>query len=261
MTTLSPPTLCTCPATDPQAIEEALERDGCVVVSDLFPTRMIDQIREDIEAALSRVAWCNTADEGYGATFFGRNTKRLHGVLQYSKQLRDCMLHPLPLHIARQRLGCQPQFSTGEVMAIGPGEVQQALHTDAGSWRKANLPGELLFSMTMALTPFTASNGATVVAPGSHQWAADRKPQDQDFVAAEMDPGSAFFYSGQLLHSGGANQTDQTRVGLYFGYIPFWLQPLENPVVTHPPGFMDTLDEETQKFLGYSPAGFNALLG
>lgn len=251
----------TCTPDDPDAIYQALEEDGGVVVENLFPASVIDPIRAAIDDALTRVPWCNTAEEGYGEEFFGHKTKRLHGVLQYSSQIESCLMHQLPLSMAERWLTHKPQFSTGEVMAIGGGELQQDLHTDAGSWRKAHLPGELLFSMTIALTDFTETNGATVVAPGSHKWPTDHAHTPADFTPAVMTKGSAFFYSGNVLHSGGANRTDETRIGLYLGYIPFWLQPLENAAVTHPPGCLDQLDTDTQNFLGYHPSGFNAILG
>lgn len=253
--------LTTVAADDAQSIHAALDEDGAVVVTDLFKPDVITAVSESICAALEQVPWCNTAEEGYGEAFFGLKTKRLHGVLQYSPHIESCLMHPLTLAEAERWLGHKPQFSTAEVMAIGPGEQRQDLHTDAGSWRRAQLSGELLFSMTIALTDFTAANGATVVAPGSHRWSDNHAYTSDDFVPAEMRTGSALFYSGQTLHSGGANQTDSTRVGLYMGYIPFWLQPLENPVVTHPPGLLDTLAPATQEFLGYHPQGFRALLG
>jgi phytanoyl-CoA dioxygenase PhyH len=259
--TRSKPHLQTISAQQPKDIDHALAQDGAVVVKDLFDTGTIAQISAGINQALEQVPWCNTADEGYGAEFFGQSTKRLHGVLQYCDLIEDCLMHPLTLATAERWLGAKPQFSTGEVMAIGPGERQQDLHTDAGSWHRAQLPGEILFSMTIALTDFTATNGATVVAPGSHKWPADYVHQPEDFIPAEMPQGCALFYTGNLLHSGGNNQTQTTRVGLYFGYIPFWLQPLENPAITHPLELLTHLNPATQEFLGYHPSGFKAILG
>ena len=245
-------------ASTEQLLDE-LELAGAVVIDQLFTGDTIEQLDEDIGAALAGVDWCNTAEEGYGREFFGQTTKRLHGVLNLSTACVDAMMHDVPQQTARAWLGCQPRFSTGEVMAIGPGEVQQAMHTDAASWHKASLTGELLFSMTVALTDFTASNGATVVAPGSHRVA--EQPAPDAFVPAIMRRGSALLYSGHVWHGGGQNRTDKTRVGLYFGYIPFWLAPLENPVTTHKPEILDGLDEQVQEFLSYHPSGFRAVLG
>ncbi len=249
-----------CESSDQAGIHAALSEDGAVVVNGLFEPERIDAVRRAIDAALAPEDWCNSAEEGYGAEFFGRRTKRLHGVLQYSPEIEHCLMHPLPQSTAERWLGCRPHFSTGEVMAIGPGESRQDLHTDGGSWRHAQLPGEVLFSMTVALTTFTEANGATVVAPGSHRWPADRQATDADLTAAEMAPGSVLFYSGNVVHGGGANRTDTTRIGLYLGYIPFWLQPLENAHATHPVGFLDTLDAATQRFVDHHPAGFRAVL-
>ena len=256
-----PDALSSVSAADTDAIFTNLDQDGAVIVTDLFPAEVIDAIAAAIDEALQQVPWCNTAEEGYGADFFGHQTKRLHGILQYSPHIASCLLHPVTLATANRWRGSKPQFSTGEVMAIGPGEHQQDIHTDGASWGRAKLPGEVLFSMTIALTDFTADNGATVLAPGSHRWPADRTYSEADFVPAVMQKGSALFYSGNALHSGGSNHTEQVRVGLYMGYIPFWLQGLENPAVTHPPGFLDTLSADIRDFLGYHPQGFRAVLG
>lgn len=249
-----------CRADDPDGILATLTEHGAVVVEDLFDAGLIDTVSTDIERALAREDWCNTADEGYGAEFFGRRTKRLHGVLQYSPGIERCLMHPVPLATAERWLQCRPHFSTGEVMAIGGDEQRQDLHTDAASWQRAGLTGELLFSMTIALTDFTADNGATVVAPGSHRWPADRQATEEDLIPAAMPRGAALFYSGNVVHGGGANRTGATRVGLYLGYIPFWLQALENAHATHPPGFLDTLEPATQALVDHHPAGFRALL-
>ena len=248
-------------ARDTNAILDTLQEDGAVILQNLFANDLAARLCADIESALHQVAWCNTDREGYGADFFGRKTKRLHGVLQYSELVRDCMLHPLPMSLAESWIGHKPHFSTGEIMAIGPGERQQTLHRDATSWAKSGLPGELLFSMTIALTDFTQENGATVVAPGSHRWPDDYRAPPEAFTSAQMSRGSVLLYSGNVLHSGGANQTARARIGLYLGYIPFWLQPLENPATTHPPGFLDGLDAQTRNFLNHHPGGFSALLG
>jgi len=248
-------------AEDTDSLFDALSEDGALIVTGLFDKIIVDTISVDIEKALAGEPWCNTPDAEDRADFLGRKTKRLHGILQYSPFIEDCLLHPFLLSTAHKWLGYKPQFNTGEVMAIGPGEVRQALHFDAGSWHKADLPGELLFSINLALTDFTAENGATMVAPGSHKWSKDYRYSSADFAPAEMSKGSALIYAGSALHSGGANQTEQTRVGLYLGYVPFWLQAQENTVTSHPPGFLDTLKPETQALLTYRRNGFTSILG
>lgn len=58
-----------------------------------------------------------------------------------------------------------------------------------------------------ALTKTTKENGATVVIPGSHLWGQDRRPLEEEAVAAELEPGDALIFLGNLYHGGGANVT------------------------------------------------------
>ena len=165
-------------------------------------------------------------------------------------------MHPLPLLLAPRVAGAPVIMSTGELMAIGPEETQQRLHRDADSWLRAGLERDFLFSVNMALTDFRKENGATVVVPGSHRWPKDRKAVADEFAYAEMAAGSALVYLGGVLHSGGENVTGETRIGLYFGYIPSWLRPLENPVQTHTPGTLEHLGPDPRNMLGLSEEGF-----
>ena len=84
---------------------------------------------------------------------------------------------------------------------------------------------EPLFSTIWAVTEFTRKNGATQIVPGSHLWKKERQPKPDEIAYAEMKPGSVLFYTGTVLHGGGANQTeDETRVGLFLHYALNWLR-------------------------------------
>ncbi len=77
-----------------------------------------------------------------------------------------------------------------------------------------------------AYTEFTAENGATLVAPGSHLWAHERKPEDHELVQAVMPRGSALLFTGGTLHGGGHNTTtDQFRKTVATAYSMGWLMP------------------------------------
>ena len=250
-------------ADHPDDVLAAIEEDGGVIVTDYLDADLTRRLRSCFETAIAPLPWCNTgkASAGYGDVFFGQKTKRLHGLLQYGPDVEAVLMRPVALDLGRRLLDCERLLmSTGELMAIGPGEVRQALHRDGDSWRSGRFEREILFSVNVALTDFTAANGATVVVPGSHRWPADRRPKEHEIAYAEMAAGSALVYRGGVVHSGGANDTDQTRIGLYLGYIPSWLRPLESPAVTLPDGFMAGLKPEVQEMLGYSPDGFVALL-
>jgi ectoine hydroxylase-related dioxygenase (phytanoyl-CoA dioxygenase family) len=236
----------------------ALTQDGGVIVADYIDSNLQDQLCGEFSDAIAAEPWCNTNESG--PEFFGLKTKRLHGLLKHSAAAQLVLMHPLALSLAPQWLGGACSASTGELMAIGPGEKPQALHRDADSWQRANLPGEVLFSVNVALTEFTVSNGATVVVPGSHLWSRTRKPVEDESTFAEMPAGAALIYSGRVLHGGGGNVTDSTRIGLYWGYIPRWLRPIECFPVTMGTETIGSLPSEVQSMLGYSTGGFETVL-
>ena len=65
-------------------------------------------------------------------------------------------------------------------------------HTDELVWNLVPRPHpELQLASVIALVDFTAENGATRVAPGSHQWDRDRLAEPDEVAVAEMPAGSA----------------------------------------------------------------------
>jgi ectoine hydroxylase-related dioxygenase (phytanoyl-CoA dioxygenase family) len=103
------------------------------------------------------------------------------------------------------------------------------------------------------LDEFTAENGATRFAPGSHLWAPGRQPApDEPLVAATMPPGSVMLYLGSLWHGGGANRTSLPRLGVILEYVVSWLRPQENHCLAVPPDTVRQLPERLQELLGYN---------
>ena len=74
-----------------------------------------------------------------------------------------------------------------------------------------------------------------------------------------MNRGSALLYTGNVLHGGGSNQTDEIRIGLYCGLVLSWLQPLENHLVTNGIEALRNLPEEVRTLCGFSEEGWNVI--
>ncbi len=80
-----------------------------------------------------------------------------------------------------------------------------------------------------ALTDFTEANGATRIIPGTHL--ADHSPttaEPYDSIPAEMPRGSVLVWHGSLWHGGGANTTDERRIGIAMNYCAGWVRQQEN---------------------------------
>ncbi|MCZ6463979.1 MAG: phytanoyl-CoA dioxygenase family protein, partial [Proteobacteria bacterium] len=236
-------------------IMAALEEDGGVIVHDFLEPTQVDELERDFKPHLDAVDWGHS-DGGDSETFFGRQTKRLHGLLARSPRFGDFVTQPLLMamceHFLKPR--CRDfRLSTGELMALGKGQEPQMFHRDADSWMYFPEPRpEILVSVNAALTDFTEENGATRVVPGSHLWPRDRKPAEEEVVSAVMPRRSALLYSGNVLHGGGANRTDEIRIGLYAGFLLSWLRPIENHLVTNGIETLKTAAPRVQRLLDYS---------
>ena len=135
------------------------------------------------------------------AWFFGAHTRHVTGVAAKSPIFVDEILpHPVYLGVCDAVLGpscARYQLNIAHVLDRGPGSEQQFLHRDEAVWVHLPKPHpEVQLASVIALVDFTADNGATRVAPGSHRWPDDRVATDADLVPAEMRAGSAVIYLG-----------------------------------------------------------------
>ena len=109
-----------------------------------------------------------------------------------------------------------------------------------------------MFNCMWALTDFTEENGATRVVPGSQHWDGNRSLADVESTPAEMSAGSVLFYSGSIVHGGGANRSTAPRVGMSITYLLSWLRQEENQYLSCPPEIARDLEPELQQLLGYT---------
>ncbi|MCX4243975.1 phytanoyl-CoA dioxygenase family protein [Paraliomyxa miuraensis] len=239
----------------------ALERDGVAIVEEGIDTERIDALYADLRPQLDAVPWCNVGAKD-DPEFSGRLTKRLRGMVARSPRVGPLLVEPLLLGVCDRFLGPNARdyrLSTGELIAIGAGQVAQPLHRDADSWRHCRPPFPILMSAIVALTDFTPRNGATVVVPGSHRWPRLRRPEAAELERASMPRGSVLLYHGQLLHGGGASDDGELRIGLYLGYIPSWLRPIENQCITSGLDALRAVPPRVQALLDYSDDGWETL--
>ena len=225
---------------------EQLDRDGYVLIEDAIDAEQVDWARRDLESI--------AAGTPFGRDDFeGHNTRRIYALFAKTRSLDALATHPTILSILDHVLG-EYHLSAPAGIEIGPGEREQVLHPDDALYPIPRPHLELVVNIMWPLVDFTEANGATRIIRGSHTW-GDRYPGADDVpVSITMPAGSALVYLGSVWHGGGANNTDQPRLGVVLHYARAWLRQVEQHVLAVPPETMVQLSERLQELLGYNIA-------
>jgi ectoine hydroxylase-related dioxygenase (phytanoyl-CoA dioxygenase family) len=237
----------------PEAVAEVVRGEGAVIVDRLAPPELMDRI--DAELA----PWAARTPTGPDA-FSGHGTRRTGALVARSPSSRELVLHPLALGTTRLVLAHATNFQLHltQSIAIGPDEPAQPLHRDQWAFDFFPFPNgyEVQCNTIWAQTAFTDANGATRVVVGSNRAEDGVAFGPADTQPAEMERGSALFYSGSVYHGGGANQTATTRVGLNITYNVAWLRQEENQYLSVPPEIAATLPVELLRLMGYDRGAY-----
>ncbi|MDY7102947.1 MAG: phytanoyl-CoA dioxygenase family protein [Actinomycetota bacterium] len=240
----------------PEAIIEAIEDAGAVIVEDLVAdgqiTALLDEVRPHVDDADPEMRHVNEALQS-----FFRGVRNVTGLAGKSATFVDAiLLHPVLLAAADAIIGpncASYTLNVGHLMVREPGAPRQWLHRDQNVWSFLPQPHpEVELASVIALDEFTEENGATVVAPGSHRWEPGRAPQEHELVPAEMPAGAGVVYLGSTIHAGGTNRSTRGRAGVHLSYVAGWLRPEENNTLATPPDVARDLPRRAQELIGYA---------
>ena len=231
----------------------ALQQSGSAIVENCVPAALADRVACELQPHFDQYG------HEYYADFEGYKTLRLSEILARSRASADLIGEPFTLRIVDEILlpHCiNYRIGSCTGIEILPGETAQLLHRDDGIYPISIQGMELQVSAMWALEDFTRENGATHVAPGSHQGPSRSVPdRAAHTVQATMPKGSVLLYLGSVLHGGGANRTDAPRMGLINTYALGWLRQEENHYLAIPREIADSYPERIRKLMGYEPHG------
>ena len=230
------------------AIVAAVQQDGAVILDNVLSEGFIAALREETDPYMEHTS--NGEDH-----FAGHHTTRTGGLLVRSEKCRELIEHQTILNPCNEFLApyCERvQLHLTQIIRIRPGETAQTIHRDRWAWGKHLSHLEPQFNTIWAITDFTSENGATQVVPGSTQWPDDQEIQPEQITQAEMKAGSVLVYSGSVFHGGGANTTDQDRIGINITYALGWLRQEENQYLSCPPELAKDLSPTLQGLAGYA---------
>lgn len=236
-----------------EAVLETMDRDGACIVEDLLPASLVEATVAELMPYVERTRYGE--DE-----FAGSKTRRTGALVARSPACRDIVMSAPVLAAANGfllRFSDRIQLNLTQTVFIGPGEGAQELHRDRFGWGDF-IPREIepQFNAMWALTDFTAKNGATRVVPGSQMWPWERKAEPSEVCHAEMAKGSVLLHTGSVIHSGGKNRSDETRMGLNITYSLGWIRQEENQYLSCPPDIARNLPIDLQELLGYTRGNY-----
>jgi ectoine hydroxylase-related dioxygenase (phytanoyl-CoA dioxygenase family) len=243
---------------DPDRVSEhtkRLDEDGYTIVEDAIDTDLVDELAtnlRDLEAFFDV--------QPAGNSFEGAHTLRVYNLLALDRVWERVPVHPSVLPIVEKVLDPGCLISSLSSITILPGEIAQPIHADDQLLPipKPHVP--TVCNSMWALTDFTEANGATRIVPGSHRY--DHSPDyghPYESIAAEMPRGSVLIWHGSLWHGGGANSTDEARVGIAMNYCAGFIRQQENQQLGIPREIAAGFEPRLRELVGYSV--YNALVG
>lgn len=239
---------------------EVLRADGAVIVEGFLDARRLDRLNTELDPLLEQAAPGHD-DEFFNPTvadFFGERVRHVTSIPGKSAAFREEVLaHPVLTAVCDEFLlpNCADyHLNLAHVIDRGPQSEGQWLHRDDEGWTAYLEPSdmEVQVASLIALSDFTADNGATVVVPGSHGWDRSRRASESESCAAEMPAGSALVFLGSTLHAGGGNRTaGEWRRGMQVSYALGWLRTEENHYLATPLDVVRELPPREQELLGF----------
>jgi ectoine hydroxylase-related dioxygenase (phytanoyl-CoA dioxygenase family) len=232
---------------DTRAHVERIARDGYTVLERAIEPALVDELADTL-LRLEHELGAVPAGNG----FEGHRTVRIYNLLAHQRVFERVPVHPALLPIVEGVIGEGCLISSLSSIAIDPGESAQPIHADDQLIPLDKPHAPTVCNSMWALTDFTEANGATRVIPGSHL--ADCSPDygaPYDSIPAEMPRGSVLVWHGSLWHGGGANTTDDRRVGVAMNYCAGWIRQQENQQLGIPRDIAARFSPRLRQLCGY----------
>jgi ectoine hydroxylase-related dioxygenase (phytanoyl-CoA dioxygenase family) len=224
-----------------------IETQGFTLLENVIPMDLV----EALDDALLRLE-SELATEPGRNLFEGHHTIRIYNLLARDPVFQRVPVLPALLPIVEGVLDPGVLISSLSSISIDPGEVAQPIHVDDALIKLPRPHPAVVCNSMWALTDFTEENGATRIVPGSHRF--ESKPEygsHPESIPAEMPKGSILVWNGSLWHGGGANRSEQRRVGIAMNYCAGFLRQQENQQLGIPLALAETFAPRLQELAGF----------
>jgi ectoine hydroxylase-related dioxygenase (phytanoyl-CoA dioxygenase family) len=226
-----------------------MEKDGFTIVEDAIDPALVDRLVAAIDALHGELSVAPASN-----LFEGLATLRVYNLLARGKVFEEVPVHPSVLPIVERVLDQGCLVSSLSSITILPGERSQPIHSDDQLIPLPKPHVAIVCNSMWALTDFTEENGATRILPGTHK--ADRSPElslddEPRGIPAVMKKGSVLVFDGSVWHGGGANRSNERRMGLAMNYCAGWMRQQENQQLGIPLDIARGFSPRLRKLAGF----------
>ncbi len=237
------------PPIDLAAHRANLEGDGFTILERVISDDTIEALLADVHR-LER----DRGSEPANNRFEGGSTTRTYNLLAHGDIWQQVPVQPQVLELIEGVLGAECLVSSLASISLAPGETAQVLHADDQAMPLAKPHAATVANSMWALTDFTEANGATRIVPGSHRWQNPDYSQNDaqtETIAAEMPRGSVLVWHGSTWHGGGANTSDEIRVGVAMNYCAGFIRQQENQQLGIPHEIAASFSPQLRQLCGF----------
>lgn len=233
--------------------------DGYTVITDFLDGARLAQVRAALASHLDTHIGRNN--------FEGLKTERVYTLVARGRIFEDLVEEPRVLALLDRLLQPGYLLTASQAIRLAPGETPQPIHADDLFYRIPRPRSAISVSTIVAVDDFTAENGGTEIIPGSHVWSdaqiagiydgADADVPARHELEAQLRPalipaGACLLFLGTLLHRGGANRTQASRLAFSNQYCEPWARTQENFFLGVPAPLARRMSPRVQELLGYS---------
>jgi len=251
------------PTRDLERAKRDLEATGVCLIADALDTERLARAHEAIYRAAEDDRRRGRQQTGFGLDRDERNV-RVWNLLNRDPVFADLAEHPIAIELVTHLLGWPALLSNISGNITKPGATCGVLHADQIFVPEPWTARPQGINVAWCIDEFTAANGATQVAVGSHRWNRLPTLDDADVAttSVEAPAGSVFAFESRIWHRTGANTSnDRTRAAVF----PFYTTPIyrtqENWFLSLSPGVVGAASETLLTLLAYKSEGFGLVYG
>ncbi|CAI7613885.1 unnamed protein product [Penicillium discolor] len=246
--------------TEPGKIWPTVQEHGAAIIKDFLHSDVVHRFNQEMDphVKIETVPAARTKDRPNHV--LSTTTRIMNVLTELSKTYREDILNNKVLNdISEEAFKVYGDYWVlmGAVMELAPTNPAQPLHRDMRyshpivDYLKHDAPPTSI-NLLIALTPFTADNGATHVILGSHKWTDLSQATMDKTVRAIMNPGDALLITDSTVHCGGADISGtETRRVLSLTTGISQLTPLESNF-TVPRPIIESMTPLAQRLVGWS---------